>query len=162
MPTVFALVLLANALPAATGPAARVRGFSHSDTSVIAEAVDRARHRLGEPVCQRVFQEFSDETGTTLKARLAAQGLTPQSALDQVFFYDGSSRRLCAKENLAFTEPGSHVIQLCARRFVDPRNGHLRSAVVIHELLHAAGLGEGGRFPSSGQITTHVRWRCGP
>jgi hypothetical protein len=161
MPNVLALVVLAAALPTAAASTSRVRGFSPSDTAVIAQAVDRARWRLGQPVCQGLFRDFSDETGTTLEARLAAQGLTPQGALDQVLFYDGSAQPLCTKDILAFTAPGSHVVLVCAARFVDPHNGHLRSAIVIHELLHALGLGEGGLFPSSGQITTDVRWRCG-
>jgi hypothetical protein len=55
------------------------------------------------------------------------------------------------------------VILVCGDQFYD-RPGSLQGAageiVIIHEVLHALGLPENGRFPTSAQITAAVRKRC--
>jgi hypothetical protein len=76
--------------------------------------------------------------------------------------FRASSRRCRAAEaTTAFTTPGSHVIHVCSARFADrfaakTRDGEL---LIIHELLHAVGLGENP--PSSSEITAVVRDRYG-
>jgi hypothetical protein len=55
------------------------------------------------------------------------------------------------------------VILVCGDQFYD-RPSSLQGAageiVIIHEVLHALGLPENGRFPTSAQITAAVRKRC--
>jgi hypothetical protein len=40
-------------------------------------------------------------------------------------------------------------------------NGRYGEAIIIHEMLHALGLGENGRHPSPEAITRRVLQRCG-
>jgi hypothetical protein len=64
----------------------------------------------------------------------------------------------------AFTTPGSRSVYVCSSPFMTlgRRAGLISPAtVVIHEMLHSLGLGEGGPFPSSIEITLRVQTRCG-
>jgi hypothetical protein len=62
---------------------------------------------------------------------------------------------------LAVTTVGSRVIYLCSARFraVAEKNGAYVEAAIIHEALHALGLGENP--PTSELITERVLARCG-
>jgi hypothetical protein len=58
---------------------------------------------------------------------------------------------------MAFTHPGSQVIRVCGRQLRDRDRG-VAEIIVIHEFLHALGLGEG---PSTSRdITERVMARC--
>lgn len=123
-------------------------------------AVHGAARRLGEPACAAVLADFQDGSGLPLGDRLAEAGSDPASYARSTFFYDGSSEGPCRRPRVyAFTTPGSRVVRAC------PALGRLAGAdpgraeaVVIHELLHTLGLGEGP--PSSEEITAAVERRC--
>ena len=122
-----------------------------------------ALRRLENPKCQRLFSEFRSDSGRTLKEELDALGQTPASFMGWILFEDGRDERRCGDANvLAMTQPGSRAIWICGRQFArenewgDPG---LTEAVLIHEELHALGLGENP--PTSTSITQRVRARCG-
>lgn len=121
-----------------------------------------ALRRLESPKCQRLFSEFRDRSGRTLQEELDALGQTPASFMGWVLFADGRDERLCADRNvLAMTQPGNRAVWICGKQFArtDGTDPKLTEAVIIHELLHALGLGENP--PSSTSITDRVRARCG-
>jgi hypothetical protein len=125
-------------------------------------ALDGAFRRLESARCQTVFADFRDERGRPLQERLAELGMSGQSYLELVIFYDGTGQSACRRDGvLAFTGQGHRVVYLCRERFErEWRAGESRFAeiVLIHEMLHTLGLGENP--PSSQAITNHVLRRC--
>ncbi len=139
-----------------------VRMSRSRDAFVVTQAVRGARRRLGAPRCQAVFSDFSEPSGRRLQELLDEQGLTGQSFLGLLMFYDGAQVPQCRKPGvLAFTAPGSHVVYICTAWFRETfeLNPGRTEAVIIHESLHSLGLGENP--PSSREITDRVVERCG-
>ena len=101
----------------------------------------------------------------TLAQNLAALGTNGQAFLARVFFYDSSSLAVCqrnpAREVYAVTERGGRAVRVCAGQFeeLQRKSPVLGEVVVIHEMLHALGLGEAP--PSSHDITWRVMESCG-
>ncbi len=82
--------------------------------------------------------------------------------LSTLFFVDGRATPLCASGKAAAgANPGSIFIGVCKETFarVDAADPGLAANVVIHEMLHALGLGENP--PSSEEISRQVGKRCG-
>ena len=79
-----------------------------------------------------------------------------------MLFYDGSRQLLCSLNDdpYAITKPGSRVVFICPRRFVQKQewNPTAAEAIIIHEMLHSLGLGENP--PSSEAISAVVLDRC--
>jgi hypothetical protein len=77
------------------------------------------------------------------------------------FYDDRRAPRCRAGKALAFTQAGSLLIRVCGNRFTwsYSQNSTATEIVVIHEFLHALGLGENP--PTSGAITERVALRCG-
>ena len=145
-------------------PASSLRTTLQGEREIRAfrRAAAGALRRLESPKCQRLFSEFRDRSGRTLKEELDALGQTPVSFMGWVLFVDGRDERLCGDANvLAMTQPGSRAIWICGKQFADEGawDPGLTEAVLIHEELHALGLGENP--PSSTSITRRVRVRCG-
>ena len=134
-------------------------GKSHK---AVEDAVKGAARRLSMPRCQQLFDEFTDQGGRVLTVNLAATGRSPADFLIGLYFVEGDDTMQCrAGETVAaFTEPGSRVIHVCSRRFLQfalkTKGGEI---LLIHELLHALGLGENP--PTSSRITSAVMNRCG-
>jgi len=118
-----------------------------------------ARERLGKAACLAVLTDFSDARGRRLDSVLSETGRTAQQQLDVLELTSGLGRPHCARaRQLAFTKVGSRVISVCLRAFMlQPTNE--QEAVLIHEMLHSLGLGEGP--PESAPITAQVLKRCG-
>ena len=80
-----------------------------------------------------------------------------------MYFVEGDSSNQCRAEEMtaAFTAPGNRVIYVCGTRFADlfARKTTGGEILMIHELLHALGLGENP--PTSAHITYSVLSRCG-
>lgn len=138
-------------------------GFVEGDTQfAVRRAVEGAAARLARPACQDLFADFTDEHGRTLSTTLAASGRTPTDAFALLRFVDDGAAPQCrAATTLAFTQTGSPLIRVCGLQF---RSRFLRDRpateiVVIHEFLHALGLGENP--PTSKAITERVTMRCG-
>jgi hypothetical protein len=83
-------------------------------------------------------------------------------ALAALYFVEGDESVECHADGTrgAFTVPGNRVIYVCGTRFTDRFARRIAGeTLLIHELLHALGLGENP--PTSAQITEAVRIRCG-
>ena len=125
-------------------------------------AVEGAAARLARPNCQEIFADFEDEFGQRLSTKLATSGKRPLDAFGELRFLDDRGARQCLRSGIvAFTEIGSSSIRVCAKRFrlAFQWNRRATEVAVIHEFLHALGLGENP--PSSRAITERVRVRCG-
>ena len=143
----------------------RLRITSGLDRAVVRLAVEGAAARLESLECQRVLTDFTDPAGRTLAENLAALDRQPSQFLGELWFIDASRDRGCMENRIAaYTTPGSRVIYVCASLFGaanSPLNGRHGATIIIHEMLHALGLGENGPHPSPGEITRGVLKRCG-
>lgn len=130
--------------------------------SALREAAQDAEGKLARPSCQMVFLDFRSLDGHRLQETLDTHGQDGRSYFRGLVFYDGYGRTACAtRDIIAFTSPGSRAVFLCPAQFVEKvhRDPGLASALLIHEELHALGLGENP--PSSKEITQKVIERCG-
>jgi len=129
---------------------------------IVMNAVDGAARRLESARCRRVLDEFADGEGRTLSSILDAEGTTAAQFVRSLYYVDGDEYLQCRAEyaTLAFTSPGNRVVFVCGSRFVRelPSDGRRREAIIIHEALHALGLGENP--PTSQEITQRVMQRC--
>jgi hypothetical protein len=138
-------------------------GSVHTSTRLaVQRSVEGAATRLARPGCQDVFADFTDAAGQRLSTTLVARGKSPADALGVLrFFDDGEAPQCRAGTTLAFTQVGSPLIRLCGLQFRDQfaQNRTTTEIIVIHEFLHALGLGENP--PTSDAITKQVAVRCG-
>jgi hypothetical protein len=138
-------------------------GFMESDIRLaLRRAVEGAAARLARPGCQDLFSDFTDEVGQRLSTTLAASGKSPTEAFGVLrFFDDGAAPQCHAGTTLAFTQTGSRLIRVCGSQFRERflQNRSTTEIIVIHEFLHALGLGENP--PTSDAITKQVAVRCG-
>lgn len=142
-----------------------VRLADQEAARTVRRAVAGAHERLGRDRCMRIFEVFRDPSGRTLNQNLVALGTSGQEFLERVLFYDGSALPVCqrdpAREVYAVTERGGRAVRVCASQFeaLQRKSPVLGEVVVIHEMLHALGLGEAP--PSSDEITWRVMESCG-
>lgn len=161
-----ALLSMSRAERALAGPAApgaeeaaaySVRLADERAARTVRRAVAGAHERLGRERCMGIFEAFRDPSGRTLSQNLAALGTSGQEFLTRVLFYDGSALAVCqrnpARDVYAVTERGGRAVRVCASQFeaLQRKSPVLGEVVVIHEMLHALGLGEAP--PSSDEIT---------
>ena len=130
------------------------------DSARVTLAIRAAARRLDDPRCQAVLTDFTDPGGRPLRETLDAEGLRPRELLGRLFFSEGSRGR-CGPRTLAYTTPRSRVVFVCSARFMRmwSENRAYVEAVIIHEALHALGLGENPPAPE--EITARVLDRCG-
>ena len=118
-------------------------------------AVRAASMRLGANGCGRLLSAFVDQRGQPLTARLETLGMSLQEFLQAVIFVDGSRHRSC-QGPVAVTMPGSRVVYLCDALIHESRNDAW--VAIVHEVLHALGLGESPPTPAF--ISDRVREHC--
>jgi hypothetical protein len=115
--------------------------------------------RLERPRCAALFEEFQTADGSPLAAQLSRLALTPSQYLGTLWFADGDDMTRCHTypTPIAFTASGNTVVYVCGAHFVSMfgRNRPYAEITVIHEVLHAAGLGENP--PTSAHIS-RVAW----
>jgi hypothetical protein len=135
----------------------RVRIADDRTGGYVRRALANARAHLADPICRQLFSEFADSSGRPLQDSLDALHQQPEEYLETLFFYDGSGLPDCRPAVAAATTPGSHVVLICAVRFVRVPwpDGEV---MLIHEMLHTLGLGENP--PTSIEISRRVRMRC--
>jgi len=158
--TSVAWILLSPAARPQSRP--QLTGGSAVLVSALADAAERADAKLATPPCRMVFLDFRSLDGHRLQETLDGLGQDGQSYFRGLVFYDGYGQTACAtRDILAFTRPGSRAVFLCSAQFVDKarRDPGLAAALLIHEELHALGLGENP--PASREITQKVIERCG-
>jgi hypothetical protein len=141
----------------------RLLRFRDKETLVAVRlAIEGAAVRLAHPGCQDLFADFADESGQVLATKLVAIRKSPADAFGLLRFHDDRGAPQCwGRRALAFTEAGSWLIRLCGEEFrrAFQRNRTATEIIVIHEFLHALGLGENP--PTSQAITAQVSLRCG-
>lgn len=151
-------MLLSGTAGAADIDAFRIRMPPSSHAHSLRRAVQGAHERLARPECQKLFTDYSDQAGRPLQERLDTLALGGQQFLTYVGFYEGYGQLRCGQSRvLAFTHPGSLVVRVCPQ--VAQQDREYVELIVIHEMLHALGLGENP--PTSYEITAQVRRRCG-
>lgn len=128
----------------------------------LTDAAQEVEKKLGQPACRTVFSDFRSLDGRLLSEVLQELRQDAATYFRGLVFYDGYGRSHCAtRDILASTSPGSRAVYLCSTQFVEKahRDPGLAAALLIHEELHALGLGENP--PSSREITQQVIRRCG-
>lgn len=159
--TVFAVNGLSGTASAQTQPTIMIRNIN--TRHVVSRAIDGAIRRLERTSCQSLLDEFEDASGRTLRTVIDQANVTPAEFLARLRFADGSGTRQCERMNdvAAFTVPGNRVVFVCGSTFGIQFPDEIKAAqmIIIHEMLHAAGLGENP--PTSREITARVTKRCG-
>jgi hypothetical protein len=128
----------------------------------VSGAARNAMTKLGRPQCLAVLSDFRDGRGRLLGENLESLRMTAPEFFARLTFVDGSKVALCGRpEAAAGTNPGQSVIAVCAATFavVSRKEPGIAANVLIHEMLHALGLGEDP--PTSEEITRQVGRRCG-
>lgn len=128
--------------------------------AALRRAIDLALAKLARPECSSVYEDFTLQNGVTPRGILQGLGMTPSELLESLVFIDGSWDGVCRKGRAALTTtPGSRVIHVCPGfALLQSREPDRSAYFVIHESLHALGLGEDP--PSSREITRRVERRC--
>jgi hypothetical protein len=150
------------AAPVAAQSALRSTLGGPREREALERAFEGAIRRLERPACQGVFSSFEHAPGRTLQHELDAIGQTGSGFMAWILFVDGRGERRCRDGDvLAFTQRGSRSVWICPRQFTraSERDPAYAEIVLIHEELHALGLGEDP--PSSQAISQRVESRCG-
>ncbi|MFI5180833.1 MAG: hypothetical protein ACHQPI_05545 [Thermoanaerobaculia bacterium] len=157
-----AVILLAT-LPFPALRAAQPIGLrTASPRSVLEKALVQAAEKLDSPACLVVLSDFRDSSGRSLAERLARTGLSAPDFLSRLEFRDGRNEDLCHRRHVdAFTVVGGSTVWTCPGGSLSLGGDNLRAGAntLIHEMLHALGLGENPPLPL--EITRRVRDRCG-
>jgi hypothetical protein len=147
----------ASALEDQTDAEALTLRLTFPDRVAIRLGLQVALETLNQPGCSAIYEEFRLPDGCTPRCELDRRRIGPQELLKTLVFADGSGDRVCSNGRaLLTTTPGSLLIHVCpgfARL-----QSRLRASLIIHESLHALGLGENP--PSSKEITNRVEHRC--
>jgi hypothetical protein len=146
----------------AAPPAGRDAADRMPARMLVAAATARAATKLRTPGCLGVLSDFRDAAGRPLSEVLEERGAGAGEFLASLVFVDGGDTPSCATGRAAaVANPGSIFIGVCKGTFarVQTADPGLATDVVIHEMLHALGLGENP--PTSEEITRQVEKRCG-
>jgi hypothetical protein len=124
-------------------------------------ALNAAVARFEDTACRKILLDFADRSGRPLEDRLTSLEIDFDQYVSLLVFYDGTRSVTCDKGAIAFTTPGSRVVQVCVDQLkrVQSERPEYVIASLIHEVLHTLGLGENP--PSSSDITSRVLARCG-
>jgi hypothetical protein len=118
-----------------------------------------AKKRLEHPACAELLAEFHASDGLPLSAHVS---VAPAEYLSTLWFVDGDAEWRCRTTGapIAFTAPGHSVIFVCGRHFARKylQDQRYAEVLLIHEMLHTAGLGENP--PTSNQISGIAMARC--
>ena len=144
-----------------------MRAVAEADLPAFAKPIVEAdlQVRLPQPCASLMMRRQAgqaDESGQRLSTRLVASGKPPADAFASLRFLDDRGAQQCRSSGtLAFTRTGSWFIRVCGEQFrhAFQRNRTATEIIVIHEFLHALGLGEDP--PTSEAITEQVNVRCG-
>jgi hypothetical protein len=129
---------------------------------IVQHVITGAMQRLERPACAGLLTEFQASDGLPLAAHVSERSVSAPEYLRTLWFADADGQSQCHQSPgpVAFTAPGHSVVYVCGLHFVSmyQRNPKYAEILVIHEMLHAAGLGENP--PSSEQISRAAMTRC--
>jgi hypothetical protein len=147
----------ASALEDRTDAQALTLRLTFPDRVAVRLGLGLALQRLDRPGCSAIYDEFQLPDGCTPRCELDRRRIGPRELLKTLVFADGSGDPVCYNGRaLLTTTPGSLLIHVCPG-FARVQS-RLRASLIIHESLHALGLGENP--PSSNEITNRVERRC--
>ena len=133
-----------------------------SARDLAAPAIRVAFEKLERRGCRELLEDFRDAAGRRLAENLESTGMTPGEFLATLAFRDGRAVPRCASGRVAAgANFGSRIVAICKGTFARAQaedRGHAAN-LLIHEMLHALGLGEDP--PTSEEITRQVARRCG-
>ena len=158
----FGVLFWSRAAPALPPQGAREAADRMTARALVANAFARAAVKLRKPECRSVLSDFADAGGRRLSEILEERRMGAGEFLASLIFVDGRAAPLCQSGKVAAgANPGSIFIGVCKETFarVQADDPGLATNVVIHEMLHALGLGENP--PTSEEITSQVVKRCG-
>jgi len=127
-----------------------------ADRQHVQRAVYLALAKLARPSCAAIFEEFLLPDGRSAQSELDRREIGPQELVQSLRFVDGRRATACQDGSVLITTPGSLLIRVCPG-FAQV-SSRLSASLIIHEALHALGLGENP--PSSRDITSRVERRC--
>jgi hypothetical protein len=130
------------------------------DQGTVRRALDLALATLASPGCAQVYGDFELPTGGTPQGELDRMAIGPKEFLETLVFTDGGREPVCRMGQAALAmKPGTRLVFVCPRfAAFQIANARMSASVIIHESLHALGLGENP--PSSNEITQRVERRC--
>ena len=144
---------------AASKPRLGAVGLTPAERQALQWSVGIAAQQLRRAECLKAFAEFQLDDGSTPLQRLEATGLTAEAFLATLEWESGATSGRCAPGALLATVRNGRRVTVCPgfAKIVasQPAFG---ATLVIHEQLHALGLGENP--PTSTYITTRVYHRC--
>jgi len=163
LPIVLA-VTAAPATPAAPAPASGdgLPPFPMFTAGMVKRSLARALVELEAADCQALFRDFSDRDGRTLETKLRLQGTSPGQHLRRLRWLNGIRQPRCQDPAvLLVTRVGEERIYVCPQQFtaLAEREPTKAAGLMLHEQLHALGLGEDP--PTSAEISHQVWSRCG-
>jgi hypothetical protein len=129
------------------------------DRQEVRRALGLAVALLASPGCRQVYSDFELPEGGTPQGELDRKGIGPREFLETLVFTDGSREPVCGRGKAALTtRPETGLIFVCPLFAWQSRRPQMSAVFIIHESLHALGLGENP--PSSDEITRRIMHRC--
>jgi hypothetical protein len=159
-----ALLPLEPSLEVRSRQRTHTRALNAHDAALVQRVSARAAARLEDARCASLLTDFTDRDGRTLASKLEPLGVSASQYLLQLRFFDGSQQPVCRPRVIMATVRGAPRVFVCPGRVnsrlsqVELESSLLAEAMIIHEMLHALGLGENP--PSSFEITARVRESC--
>jgi hypothetical protein len=156
-------LVLALSIPLVAHAAPRPRltavGLTPAERHALQWSVGIAAQQLRRPECLKAFAEFQLDDGSTPLGKLEATGLTAEEHLATLEWESGATSGRCAPGALLATVRNGRRVSVCPgfAKIVASQPG-FGATLIIHEQLHALGLGENP--PTSTYITTRVYHRC--
>ena len=148
----------APAVHASNPPLAAV-GLTPAERHALQWSVGIAARQLRQPECLKAFAELQLPDGSTPLQRLEATGLTAEAFLATLEWESGATSGRCAPGALLATVRNGRRVSVCPGfAKIVASQPSFGATLVIHEQLHALGLGENP--PTSTYITTRVYHRC--
>jgi len=144
---------------AAPRPRLTAVGLTPAERQALQWSVGIAAQQLRRSECLKAFAEFQLDDGSTPLGKLEAIGLTAEEHLATLEWESGATSGRCAPGALLATVRNGRRVSVCPGfAKVVASQPSFGATLIIHEQLHALGLGENP--PTSTYITTRVYHRC--
>jgi hypothetical protein len=153
------VVVASPALGATRTPSPELIGLTPAERQAVRWSVGIAARQLRQPECRKAFAEFQLPDGSTPLQNLEATGLTAEEFLATLEWESGATSGRCGPGALLATVRNGRRVSVCPGfpKIVASR-ASFGATLVIHEQLHALGLGENP--PTSSYITARVYHWC--
>lgn len=161
-PVCAAAIAIVLATPSPPATAAQPHPLPLFAEGALKRALALAVERLARAECRAVYEDFRAADGATLGERLRRDGVEPAEHLLSLAWRNGAAHPRCANPRVFLvTRVGGREVLVCPAQFGDLafRKPAQAAGLLVHEQLHALGLGENP--PASEDISRRVFVRCG-